>query len=577
MLAAGSPAAQTFNAAMGKMLGGATGLKTALMITGGRMGEFQVRHGPNRGGRARTSGKTVEDWDKIQTTFNQKLDRLKYSAQAAGITIGTVLLPAATALVDGISATLGPIAGFITKHQQIVGLVLSVAAGAAAAAVAIKAVALAERAWAVAQGLVNTVMAIFDAELAVTGIPELIIAIAALVAGLIYAWNHFSTFREVVIGALKAVEEAGLAVWHGLVMAWHAIVTAAVATWHALETAWNAVAGAAVALWRAVTGVWDTIRDATTTVWNAISGFFQKWWPLLLVIFLPFIALLLATWNHFHEQITGTAKAAWGAVKAALSATWAAIEAVARTVWAGIRLAIVDPVVATWHTLQSIWNAIRPWLSGVWGGIKGAASTAWAGIKNAIISPLASAWHTVTSTVGHIKSAVTSGLNAAWNAVKGIGGRFVSIGADIVRGIAQGISDSAGVIADRLKGAASSALSDAKSFLGIGSPSRLFANEVGKWIPHGIAQGVAENAGVAGSAIRAMAAGLPGTLVGPRIAGGGYTAGGLAGAGAGGSTVVFDLRGSQVMSDRDMDTLVGRIGRQLATRGLPQGGVRIRM
>src|SRR6516225_9596768 len=39
-LASGSPAAQTYNAALSKMLGGATGLNTALMLTGSRMDTF---------------------------------------------------------------------------------------------------------------------------------------------------------------------------------------------------------------------------------------------------------------------------------------------------------------------------------------------------------------------------------------------------------------------------------------------------------------------------------------------------------------------------------------------------------
>jgi len=44
-----------------------------------------------------------------------------------------------------------------------------------------------------------------------------------------------------------------------------------------------------------------------------------------------------------------------------------------------------------------------------------------------------------------------------------------------------------------LKSLASQALESAKSALKIGSPSRLFADEVGQWIPAGIAVGVEDN------------------------------------------------------------------------------------
>ena len=40
----------------------------------------------------------------------------------------------------------------------------------------------------------------------------------------------------------------------------------------------------------------------------------------------------------------------------------------------------------------------------------------------------------------------------------------------------------------------SSAISYAKSRLGIASPSKVFRDEVGKWIPEGIAEGIEENA-----------------------------------------------------------------------------------
>lgn len=53
-------------------------------------------------------------------------------------------------------------------------------------------------------------------------------------------------------------------------------------------------------------------------------------------------------------------------------------------------------------------------------------------------------------------------------------------------------------------------------------------------------------------------------------------AGALGGGRLGGSqTVVFDFRGTQVMSNRDIDLLVDKIGRQFTQRVLPQAGVQI--
>jgi TP901 family phage tail tape measure protein len=570
MLKGGTPAAQTYNAAMAKLLGGATGLNTALMITGGRAEEFNAST-ERIAEAAKHGGKTVEDWDKIQQTFNQKLDRAKYSIEAAGISIGMVLLPAASTLMDVIMDILGPITSFVDKHKTLVGLVASVAAGMLLAAGAIRMVALATRMWAAAQGFVNAAMAVFDAEEALTGIPELIILIAGLVAGLIYAWNHFETFRKVVTTVFEAVAVAGKAVWRALVVAWDALVTAAKATWHALDAAWRAVAGAAKTVWSAITAVWNAIWGVTTTVWNAISGFFRKWWPLLLVIFLPAVALVMAIWNHFHEQIISVAKTAWNAVLTALKFVWGVIKTAAGVAWDGIRIAIIDPILAVWHGLQAIWNTISPWLKTAWHGIRAAASAIWDGIKSSMIDPITSAWHTIVSTVDHIKTAIKTGLDSAWTAVSNIGDKFLSIGKAIVEGIARGVTSSAGEIAKAAKDAAGSALNAAKSFLGIGSPSRVFADEVGQWIPAGVAQGVTKYAHVATKAVGGFASGLPGAARGTSLAPV------AAGASGGGTVINFDLRGSKVMSDKDMDIFVDKIGRALATRILPSGGVRIRM
>jgi phage-related protein len=198
-----------------------------------------------------------------------------------------------------------------------------------------------------------------------------------------------------------------------------------------------------------------------------------------------------------------------------------------------------------------------------------------------MITPIESAWHSITSTISRIASAISNGLHSAWNAVKNIGSLFASIGSDIVSGIVSGVEGAAGSLFSSLKNLASSALSSAKSFLGIGSPSKLFRDQVGKWIAHGVAQGVDDYTQVAVSSVRGMAASVAGVPFGTAgIGGSGLTAAGgglsyMSGAGAGGGTVVIDLRGAQVMSDADMKKLADKIGAQMP-RALASAGVRIR-
>ncbi len=70
---------------------------------------------------------------------------------------------------------------------------------------------------------------------------------------------------------------------------------------------------------------------------------------------------------------------------------------------------------------------------------------------------------------------------------------WLSIGGNIIQGIANGIASGVGVIIDAAKSAASAALNAAKEFLGIASPSKVMRDQVGQFIPAGIAEGISRN------------------------------------------------------------------------------------
>lgn len=66
----------------------------------------------------------------------------------------------------------------------------------------------------------------------------------------------------------------------------------------------------------------------------------------------------------------------------------------------------------------------------------------------------------------------------------------IDIGKNMINGIITGIKNAIPAMIETLKGAADNALNAVKGFFGIKSPSRLFRDEVGKYIPQGIAVGV---------------------------------------------------------------------------------------
>ena len=78
------------------------------------------------------------------------------------------------------------------------------------------------------------------------------------------------------------------------------------------------------------------------------------------------------------------------------------------------------------------------------------------------------------------------------NGLSGLPGQMVTIGSNIVTGIWNGISSGWSWLVDKVKSLANSLFEGAKDALGINSPSRVFAREVGRWIPPGIGVGIDE-------------------------------------------------------------------------------------
>ena len=79
-----------------------------------------------------------------------------------------------------------------------------------------------------------------------------------------------------------------------------------------------------------------------------------------------------------------------------------------------------------------------------------------------------------------------------------------SLGKEIIDGIIRGLDAGATALWNSLKNLASSALQAAKDFLGIGSPSKLFADQVGQWIPAGISVGINEETPALNKTIQGM-------------------------------------------------------------------------
>ena len=124
-------------------------------------------------------------------------------------------------------------------------------------------------------------------------------------------------------------------------------------------------------------------------------------------------------------------------------------------------------------------------------GVKNVGS----GITGKLSTVKTAARKIITYAVNGIKGLPSSLATKAKNAVVKMKDKFtkvnwLSVGKNIVKGIAKGIGDIAWILVDKMTSLASKAFDSVKSFFGIHSPSRLMRDKVGKMLPAGISVGL---------------------------------------------------------------------------------------
>lgn len=230
-LKSGSPAAKTFASVMSDMMGGSTGLNVALMLGGENMPTYK-KNVEDIGAAGKKTGKDVEGWSLIQGNLNFKLGAAAAAAEAAGIKIGTKLLPYVNQFLDAATPLIPVVANFaiqlidnVTPAAQTVGNILKflsdngntlkpIIVGVAGAwglwnagLLITKGYGIVAMIWEFisgmsAAGIASNAMAVaqwaLDVAMDANPVGILIIAIAALAAGIIWAYNNVGPFHNAV-------------------------------------------------------------------------------------------------------------------------------------------------------------------------------------------------------------------------------------------------------------------------------------------------------------------------------------------------------------------------------------------
>lgn len=182
------------------------------------------------------TGDKAKDYLAIQALLSEKVGGFaeKEGKSAAGQaqilgnqfgevqeTIGGALLPGLMTLAGFAITTLIPaiqsLAQFVSDNIVVIGILAGVIG---AAYLAVQTVTIATTLWTTAQTIASGASKVWaagqwllNAALTANPIGLLVVGIAALIAGLVLAWNKSETFRNVVTGVWEAVKGAALAVF----------------------------------------------------------------------------------------------------------------------------------------------------------------------------------------------------------------------------------------------------------------------------------------------------------------------------------------------------------------------------
>ncbi len=354
-LKSGGNDTQTYMEALKRATGTTDGMAVALQVTGEHAGATNeaIR---DIAAAAPEAGGNIKGWSEVQGNFNQKLSEVVAGIRSWVIELGQKLLPAATSFMNMLIDT----AHWLGDHKTLVK----------DTAIAVGLLVAAYVTYKTAVGFSDAIKALsaaqwgLNAAMNANPIGLVVVAIAALVAGVIYAYTHFESFRNVVH-----------TVWDAMKAAFSWVETAGVNTWHALvaafnwtKDAFNSVKDAGVSLWHELQAAWDSLLDATKTVvaaivgsWHSFTDTLSGYWTVLKNATTITVSQLVSTWHSFTSAIS----TAWNEViKPTFEWIGNAFEMVGKVIFAVVGTVILAQFRVFMATVHALWDdAIHPVLN----------------------------------------------------------------------------------------------------------------------------------------------------------------------------------------------------------------------
>jgi TP901 family phage tail tape measure protein len=267
---------------------------------------------------------SLDSADKDTRTFAESWQMIKN-------TLLDAVYPAASKVFGLIADGSKWVADFVQRNSALMSILKPLGVVLAGMGGAIAAVAAATKAWAAVQAVLNIAL---SANL----IGLIVIAIAGLVAGIIYAYKHFEGFRNVVD-----------ATWKGIVAAFK----------------WG---------WGLIKGIWDAFTGAISWVIDYVKNNWKKLIPMILGPIGVVVSQVMIHWDTIKEG----AKKVWEFVKEQfnklinfLKGLPGQIASIAANLWDGLKSAfksVLNSIIDLWNSFAGKFKFDIPsWVPGLGG------------------------------------------------------------------------------------------------------------------------------------------------------------------------------------------------------------------
>ncbi len=263
------------------------------------------------------------------------------------------------------------------------------------------------------------------------------------------------------------------------------------------------------ALMNFVTAVAPVISSVLTTIMSLINALLPVLTSIISVVvsivttIVTYASLILTTVVNVISVITsaiGTVITVISNVLQVIISVFSGIVSTVTTAIASVVSLVTSGFNGAANIVSTVVNAIGSFITGLFSKIStvfnnivsvitSAVNNAFSAARtafNKIVSTVSSAISNVLSTVGKIPSKIQSTFANA-------GSWLTSVGKNIITGLINGITSNISKIGDTLLSGIKSAVNSVKSFLGIASPSKLFA-EIGGFTMQGMANGIESEA-----------------------------------------------------------------------------------